>query len=144
MKGSSLLHCSSLEPMQIWEPEKRKHRLDQPWTWKGKEGVFFASRSKLDHTSFSLLQDQKLTTRVVLSPPKSKFNPMSVCPLQIKNIATGETSQAITPFHFFDNFHLFDYFHFFDNFHFFDYFTSLTIFSSLAIFTVFWVKKKFG
>ena len=27
----------------------------------------------------------------------------------IKNIATGETSQAITPFHFFDYFHFFDF-----------------------------------
>ena len=40
----------------------------------------------------------------------------------IQNIATGETSQAITPFHFFDYFHFFDNFHFFDFFHLFDYF----------------------
>ena len=36
--------------------------------------------------------------------------------------ATGETSQAITPFHFFDYFPYFGYFHFFDYFHFFGYF----------------------
>ena len=28
-----------------------------------------------------------------------------------KNIATGETSQAITPFHFFDNFNFFNFHH---------------------------------
>ena len=37
------------------------------------------------------------------------------------NIATGETSQAITPFHFLDYFHFFDHLHFFDYFHIFDY-----------------------
>ena len=53
----------------------------------------------------------------------------------VKNIATGETSQAITIFHFFDHFHFFDYFKFFDYFHFFDFLTSLTIFTSLTILT---------
>ena len=50
------------------------------------------------------------------------LNPQKKC----KNIATGETSQAITPFHFIDYFHFFyyfdffEYFHFFGEFHFFD------------------------
>ena len=38
-----------------------------------------------------------------------------------ENIATGETSQAITPIHFFDYFHFFGYFHFFNCFQFFDF-----------------------
>jgi len=32
----------------------------------------------------------------------------------IVNLTTGKTSQAITPFHFFDYFHSFDYFDFLD------------------------------
>ena len=49
--------------------------------------------------------------------PKKVFSVLS----SYKNIATGETSQAITPFHVFDNFHFFEYFHFFDYFRFFEY-----------------------
>ena len=61
--------------------------------------------------------------------------------LTIISLIEGETSQAITPFHFFDYFPFFDYFHFFDYtyffdyFHIFDYFTSLTDFPSLTIVT---------
>ena len=44
-----------------------------------------------------------------------------------ENIATGETSQAITPFHFSDYFHFFDYFDFFGYFDFFDYFDKCLI-----------------
>ena len=49
----------------------------------------------------------------------------------IENIATGETSWAITSSHFLNYFHFFDYFHFFNCFHFFDYFPFFFLLFSL-------------
>ena len=44
------------------------------------------------------LQEKKVVEK------KNKFNALHIRKgVQEKNIATGETSQAITPFHFFDN-----------------------------------------
>ena len=63
--------------------------------------------------SFFIVRPLLLPRFVVSNRKKSKH---------YLNIATGETSQAITPFHFFDYFHFFDNFHFYDNIHFFDYF----------------------
>ena len=88
-------------------------------TWKL---IFFFSPNKLNSTD-------KLIEEIV-----------NTSLTKVKNIATGETSQAITSFHFFDCFHFFEYFHFFDYFHFFWVFIFHKFIRSKKFF---WVKKVF-
>ena len=87
------------------------HCLSQSWLWP------MQTTNWLNNVAIGLK-----TTEHIQGDLLGPLNPS-------KNIATGETSQAITPFHFFD------YFHFFDNLLFFNHFTSLTILNSLTIFT---------
>ena len=73
-----------------------------------------ATAMKSDHFVFSLIANSNYTnveTEHLIYPLSSLVVKQIILKTTKKNIATGETSPAITPYHFFGDFNFFNFHH---------------------------------